>query len=151
MKRIRIGIGLLYALLFFTVSVLMSCVATADVPAPIASERKRVFAAQGLVPVLDQPHPQFRDYSVHEISARVPVGEFAMKMAKLRGSGHDREFVEASVKKGLDGDLALWITPLAELIFSKPEESSETVVKEAIRFCLRTMKWHNKLEEGVYL
>lgn len=169
MVRLRIGICILYALVFYTVAMLISCMATADVPvlgvaesdlqripgvgapAMIVSARKRSFAAPSLVTVLDQPMPESREYSLEEISACVPVGEMAMKMTKLQRSGHDREFVEGSIKKHLDGGLALWVAPIAELVFSNAAESSEKVVKEAIRYCLRTMKWHNKMKEGFYL
>lgn len=169
MVRLRIGICILYALVFYTVAMLISGVATADVPAPgvaasdlqqirrvdtaamMVPERRRSFAAQNLVTILDQPIPGSRKYSLNEISACVPVGEIAMKMTKLQRSGHGREFVEGSIKKHLDGGLTLWVAPIAELVFSKSTESSEKVVKEAIRYCLRTMKWHNKMKEGYYL
>ena len=66
----------------------------------------------------------------------------AMQMTKFRGLGYNKANVTSLARINIDGDLTLWINPVADLVFSKPRESSEKVIKQAIGYCLDTMRRH---------
>lgn len=100
---------------------------------------------------LYQPVCRSSEYSVNQISTCVSVGEIAMNLTRLRESGRDRRSAEDSAREHLQGDLTLWITSIAELVFSEPLKSTEKVTKQAIGFCLKTMEYHNQLQKGIYL
>ena len=100
-----------------------------------------------LATILSQPAFAAGMYNVKEMSACVPVGEIAMKMIDLRESGHEREFIETTMKKHLDRNLALWVSPIAKLVMAEPEKPNEKVIKQALGYCLRTMKKHKRIEK----
>lgn len=83
-------------------------------------------------------------YSVTEMAACTPVGDIAMKMMRLQKQGYKWKRIQFSVKKNIPYHLALWVTPIANLVISNPNSSSEEIVKQTIRYCLRTNKKHRK-------
>lgn len=91
-----------------------------------------------------QPSLASNRYNVNEMAACTPVGDIAMKMVQLRKQGMEWKVIKTSVKKNLLNPLALWVTPIARLVASSPSTSSKNIVKQAIRFCLRTNKEHHK-------
>ncbi len=83
-------------------------------------------------------------YSVDEMAACAPVGDIAMKMVGLRKQGYEWKAIKTSVKEHLHNHLVLWVTPVAKLVISNPTAPSEKIVKQTIRFCLRTNKKHSR-------
>ncbi len=105
---------------------------------------KSLLALFCLFTVSIQPTFASNKYSVDEMAACTPVGDIAMKMVHLRSQGYEWRIIKTSVKKNIHSHLALWVTPIAKLVVSNPSTSSEKIVKQAIRFCLRTNKKHRK-------
>lgn len=94
--------------------------------------------------VLNQPTLASSQYNTEEMMDCVPVGDIAMKITTLQKMGYKREFIETSLEELVDEKMSLWITPISKLVFSTAEQSFEKIVKQAIGFCLNTMKMHKK-------
>jgi hypothetical protein len=105
---------------------------------------KQFLAILGLITFISQPVDAASQYSVDEMASCVPVGDLAMKMVSLRDRGYEWEIIKTSVAEHIRRDLIIWVTPIATLVMSAPAESSEKIVKQAIRYCLRANKWHKK-------
>jgi len=88
------------------------------------------------------------EFDTEAMTACVPVGKIAMKMIDLIKAGHEKETIEATLKEQLDQNLSLWITPISSLVFSNTEQSSETVTKKAIGYCLNIIKIHRQPREA---
>lgn len=101
-----------------------------------------ILAVLSMAFVLNQPVLAANEFESKEMMQCVPVGEMAQKISKLQKLGYKRKFIETSLEKQLDENMYLWITPISKLIFSKIDQSSEKVVKQAIGYCLNTIKMH---------
>jgi hypothetical protein len=85
------------------------------------------------------------------MKACIPVGEIAKRISKLQKLGFKREFVEIKLNQELNENLSVWITPLSKLVFSRQEKSPEKSIKQAIGYCLQTMKAHKKIHHSIYV
>lgn len=108
-----------------------------------------ILAAVLLMTVVTQPAIASGEFNEKEVAACTPVGKIAMKISKLHAQGLNRAFIEAGLNEELGEHLSLWVKPISRLVFSNQEESSEKVVKQAIGFCLNTMKMHKKMPNAM--
>lgn len=91
------------------------------------------------------------EYNSEEIAACIPVGDIAMEISKLQDQGYERKLIETRLKKRLNEQLSLWVAPISVLIFSRHEQSSKKVIKQAIGYCLQMMKAHKKKHKQHYV
>ncbi len=98
-----------------------------------------------------QPTIASSEFNEEDVMACVPVGEIAKRISELQKLGFEREFVETKLNQELNKGLSVWISPLSKLVFSRQEKSPEKSIKQAIGYCLQTMKAHKKIRHSVYV
>ncbi|MCK5832020.1 MAG: hypothetical protein KAH20_17145 [Methylococcales bacterium] len=103
-----------------------------------------------MIAFLSQPAAAVDEYNSEEVAACVPVGKIAMKISKLQAQGLEQEFIEKALNEELREPLSLWVKPISALVFSKKKQASEKTIKEAIGYCLQTMKSHKKMNHTAY-
>jgi len=99
-----------------------------------------------LIAFFAQPVSATTRYSVDEMANCVPVGDIAMKAISFKKQGFQWEYIKTSVTEHIRTDLIIWVALITALVMSSQSESSEKIVKRAIRYCLRTNKRHSKIE-----
>ena len=105
---------------------------------------KHSLAILSLITIFIHPTYATGRYSIDEMAVCTPVGDLAMKIVELRNRGYEWELIKTSVAEHVRRDLIIWVTPIATLVMSTPTESSEKIVKQSIRYCLRANKKHKK-------
>lgn len=107
------------------------------------------FIVSILTDIIIRPALSSDQFYTQEVVFCTPIGGIAMTISKLRKSGHEQNLIEQILRKKLDQNLSLWVTPLTKIVFSEPEKATEKVVKQAIKYCLRSLKAHQFRQEVV--
>ncbi len=110
-----------------------------------------VLAAPLLVAVVSQPVFANDEFTTDDITACTPIGKIAVRMTELQDKGLKREFIESGMHGELGEELSLWVKPISNIVFSSQQETSEKIIKQAIRYCLHTMRKHKNRPSTLYV